>query len=102
MRIIASVTAQSISWPRNDGSLLEAIELGEHADRAEQPADRIRDGIAEMQRRAVLLAAHPRQAAHRLEHPRKAGIVAIGAGLAEAGDAQDGEARIDALQPVAA
>ena len=99
---MASVTEQSISWPRAAGSLLQPIELGEDADRAEQSADRVRNRIAEMQRRAALLAAHPREAAHRLEHPGKAGRAAIGPGLAEPGDAKDGQPRVDALQPARA
>ena len=77
----------------------EIVQGRENAQRAEQAGHGIGDRIAEMQRSAVLLAADLGKTAHRLEYAREARPVAIGPVLAEAGDTQDGEPRIDLLQP---
>ena len=79
--------------------LREIVQGGQDSHRAEQAGDGIGNGIAEVQRPSVFLAADLREAAHRLEDPGEAWPPGIGTVLAEPGDPQDGEARIEALQP---
>ena len=77
-------------------------QRGQDRDRRVHAGEQVGDGHADLLRPAagavVALAGHAHQAAHALDRVVVAGAVAVGAGLAEAGDRAVDEARLQREQ----
>ncbi len=71
-----------------------------HRERTGERRDFVGECDGRQQRRAVGFAVHGREAAHRLGHRREARACCVGAGLAEARDAQHDEPRIASMEDV--
>jgi hypothetical protein len=94
----ASYSATSMTWPRPAVGVAVA-QRQQHADHAVQRGQRVADAHAHAHRHAAGLARQVAQPAHGLGHHAEAGLVAVGAGLAVAADAQHDQARVGAAGP---
>jgi hypothetical protein len=73
---------------------LAVVQRHQDADHAVQRRQRVADAHAHAHRRAAGLGRQVAQPAHGLGHHAEAGLVAVGAGLAVAADAQHDQARV--------
>ena len=86
-------------WPlpvRRGGAARPGCHRGVHA--GEQVGDRDADLLRAAAGQVVALAGHAHQPAHALDDVVVAGAVAVGAGLAEAGDRAVDQARVGCAQ----
>ena len=94
MRSIASVQARSISWPGASGCFARCSSAARMPKAPNTPGDRVADRVARVHRRVARRARDVGEARVGLEQAREAGVARVGAGLAEAGHAQDHQLRL--------
>jgi hypothetical protein len=96
--MIGSSRLRSTTCPATAG--IAVVERHHHGADAGHAGDRVGQPEGGQRRRPVGLAGQVGEAAHRLHQRAERGAIAVGAVLAEAGDAHDDQAGVDLVQPL--